>query len=111
MAARVTEPLADAGRQVGSPVRDDVALPPLPLTHVVEDRDAARSLHDPAEAAGGAAKLRKSAGQAALRQRTVLRAVVAIHARGGVARRRFGAARRGRRIVFSTRAARQHFLA
>src|SRR5438876_4462201 len=55
-AARVAVPLTDVGRQVGAPVHDDVPLPPLSLTHVVEDRDAARRLHDPAEAAGGAAK-------------------------------------------------------
>src|SRR2546423_3753085 len=72
MAARVPEPLADVGRQMGASVHDDVALPPLSLTHVVEDRDAARGLHDPAEAAGVAAKHNRAAGQAALRQRTVL---------------------------------------
>src|SRR5215831_3815135 len=68
MAARVTVPLADVGRQVGAAVHDDVALPPLPLAHVVEHRDAARRLHDPAETAGVAAKLRQSACQAALPQ-------------------------------------------
>src|SRR5262245_22756939 len=65
-AAGVTKPLADAGRQMGAPVHDDIALPALPLADVVEDRDAARGLHDPTEAAGGAAKFRQSGGQAAL---------------------------------------------
>src|SRR5262249_37197894 len=51
MAARVAEPLTDAGRQVGAAVHDDVALPPLALIHVVEYRDAARRLHDAAKAA------------------------------------------------------------
>src|SRR5437016_9212579 len=37
-------------------VHDDVALPALALPHVVEDRDAARGLHDPAKTAGVAAK-------------------------------------------------------
>ena len=77
---------ASAGISATS-VRLATALPPLPLTHVVEDRDAARRLHDPAEAAGRASELGQPAGQAALRQRTVLRTIVAIHARGGVARR------------------------
>src|SRR5216683_1334660 len=49
-AARVAIPLADAGRQMGTPVHDDVALPALPLAHVIEHRDAAGRLHDPAEA-------------------------------------------------------------
>src|SRR5258708_35093686 len=96
MAARVAEPLTDGGRQVGAAVHDNVSLPSLPLTHVVEHRDAARRLHDPAETAGGAAKLRQSAGQAALPQRTVLRAIVAIYTCGDVARRSFRAARRCR---------------
>src|ERR1700722_19058056 len=40
VAARIAEPLADPGRQMGAAVHDDVALPALPLAHVVEDRDA-----------------------------------------------------------------------
>src|SRR5580700_4146302 len=56
MAARVAVPLADAGRQMRASIHDDVALPPLALTHVIEDRDTARRLHDPAEAPGRAAK-------------------------------------------------------
>src|SRR6266576_5366205 len=80
-------------------VHDDVALPPLALTHVVEDRDATRRLHDPPEAAVVGSKFGQPAGQAALRQRTVLRTIVAIHARGGVARRKFGKSGRARRIV------------
>jgi hypothetical protein len=57
---------------------------------------------DPAETAGVAAKLRQSACQAALPQRTVLRAVVAIRSPGDVSRRSFRASRRCRRIVFSS---------
>src|SRR5258706_4174419 len=76
-ATRGTEPLTDTGRQMGASVHDYVALPPLSLTHVVEDRDAARRLHDPAETAGGAAKHKRPAGQAALRPRTVLRTIAA----------------------------------
>src|ERR1700720_4707801 len=52
VATRVAIPLTNSGRQVRTSVHDDVALPPLALTHVVEDRDAAGCLHDPAEAAG-----------------------------------------------------------
>src|SRR5215475_2200832 len=36
-AARVAVPLAYVRRQVRAPVHDDVPLPPLPLTDVVED--------------------------------------------------------------------------
>src|SRR6266853_818150 len=98
MAARVAVPLTDTGRQVGAAIHDDIALPPLPLTHVVEDRNAARRLHNPAETAGGAAELRQSAGQAALRQRAVLRTIVAIYPPCAVARRSFRTSRRCRRI-------------
>src|SRR5277367_5011223 len=102
MATRVAKPLADARRQVGASLHDDVALPPLALTHVVEDRDAARRLHDPAEAPGWTSKLGEPARQASLRQRTVLWTIVAIHARGVVTRRKFGKSRRARRIVFAS---------
>src|SRR5438445_12108043 len=50
MAPRVAVPLADAGRQVRASVHDDVPLPPLPLTHVVEHRDRVCCLHNAAEA-------------------------------------------------------------
>jgi len=50
VATRVAIPLADVGRQVRAPVHDDVPLPPLALTQVVEHRDATRCLHDPPEA-------------------------------------------------------------
>src|SRR5438105_6326453 len=81
-------------------VHDDVALPALPLADVVEDRNAARCLHDPPEA--DTAKLGQPAGQTALRQRGVLRTVVTVHARGVVARRKFRESRRLRRIVFAS---------
>src|SRR6266702_7425736 len=100
VATRIAVPLADAGGQVRTPVHDDVALPPLPLTHVVEDRDAAWCLHDSPEA--DVAKLGQPPGQAALRQRGVLRTIVAIHARGVVARREFRESRRLRRIVLAS---------
>src|SRR5215471_14683733 len=103
MAARVTEPLADAGRQVGAPVQDNVALPPLTLIEVVEYRDAARRLHDAAEtAAEEAAKLGQPVVQAAVCQPIVLRTIAAIEAHevaGVVARRRLGESGRQRRIV------------
>src|SRR5262249_17910616 len=94
VAAGVAIPLPDAGRQMRAAVHDDVALPALALPDVVEHRDAALRLHDAAETAGGAAKLRQSAGQASLPQRTVLRTIVAIHSPGDVARRNFRASRR-----------------
>jgi hypothetical protein len=76
---------------VGS-VHDDVALPAL--AHVVENRDAAGSLHDPAEAAGRGAEFRQSAGQAAIRQRAILRIIVPRLCRV-VAARRLGEPWRG----------------
>src|SRR5580704_9857784 len=84
MATRVAIPLAYAGRQMRASIHDDVALPPLALPDVVEDRDAARSLHDAPEAAGRGSELGQSAGQAAIRQLAVLRTIMAIHARGVV---------------------------
>ena len=78
VAARIAIPLADAGRQVWASIHNNVALPTLALTHIVEDRDAAWRLHDAAEAV--ASNARQAAGQAALRQRSLLRTVMAIHA-------------------------------
>src|SRR6266478_8462691 len=106
MAARVAEPLTDARRQVGAPVHDDVALPPLALIHVVEDRDAAGRLHDAAEAAAEeAAELGQPAMQAAVCQPIVLWTIAAIETHkvaGVVARGRLGESRRGRRIVLAS---------
>src|SRR6266478_8114684 len=106
MAARVAEPLTDARRQVGAPVHDDVALPPLALIHVVEDRDAAGRLHDAAEAAAEeAAELGQPAVQAAVCQAIILRTIAAIETHkvaGVVARRRLRESRRGRRIVLAS---------
>ena len=111
MATRVAVPLADAGRQVRASIHDDVALPSLALPDVVEDRDAARSLHDAPETAGRASEFGESAGQAAIRQRAVLRTIMAIHARGVVARRKFGKSRRGRRVIFPAAAGHRLVLA
>src|SRR5215475_2241429 len=103
-AARVAIPLADAAWQVWTSVHDDVALPALPLAHVVKNRDAAGRLHNAAEAAGGGAEFRQSAGQAAIRQRTILRTIVPVHPRRVVARRRLREPWRGRRMIFSAAA-------
>src|SRR5262249_43630920 len=85
VAARVAVPLADRGGQVRAAVHHDVALPALALADVVEHRDATRRLHDAAEAAAiGGAELGQAAGEAAVGQAAVLRAVVAVHARGVV---------------------------
>src|SRR2546428_1172757 len=82
MATRVAKPLADAGRQVRASGHDDVPLPPLALTHVVEHRDAARCLHNSAEApAERGSKLGQSAGQAAVIRPVVLRTIIAIDVR------------------------------
>src|SRR5262249_54377405 len=106
MAARVAVPLADVSRQMGAPVHDDTALPALPLTHVIEHRDAARRLNDPAEApAECSSELGQPARQAALRQTAVLRTVIAVHAHSVVARRKVCASRRGGRIIRPTAAA------
>src|SRR5262249_14525154 len=87
VAARVAVPLADIGRQVRAPVHDDIPLPPLPLAHVVEHRDAAGGLHDLPEApAERGSKFGQAEGQAAISQPSVLWTVIAIDARGAVAR-------------------------
>src|SRR5215470_5302803 len=91
--ARVAVPLAHAGRQMRPPVYDDVALPALTLPDVVKDRDTARSLHDPAEAASCGAELRQPQSQTAIRQGAILRSIMAIDAHGVVARRRLGPSR------------------
>src|SRR5262245_9293355 len=88
-AARVAIPLTDTGRQMRPPVHHDVALPALTLPDVVKHRDAARRLHDAAEAAAiGGAKFGQPEGEAAIRQRAIFRTVMAIDAPGIVARRR-----------------------
>src|ERR1700739_1618395 len=101
VAPRVAVPLADVGRQVWTPVPDEVALPTLTVAHVVENREAAGRLHDPAEAAGRGAKFRESAGQAAIRQRAILRTIMPVHPRRVVAGRRLVEPWRGCRIIFS----------
>src|SRR6267154_1687714 len=103
VATRVAVPLADVGRQVRTSVHDDVPLPPLPLTHVVEHRDAAWCLHNSAEApAVRGSKFGQPSRQTAVRQRAVLRAIMAIHTRRVVARRKLFTQRRARRIVLPT---------
>src|SRR5262249_28839115 len=63
-AARVAKPLPDTGRQVRTSVHDDVALPALTLVHIVENRDAARRLHDATKtAAEQAAELGQTAAE------------------------------------------------
>src|SRR5271169_3449823 len=95
-----------------APIHDNVALPPLALTHVVEDRNAAGGLHDPTEAsAERGAKFGQPGGQATFPQRRVLRTVVTMDARGVVARGKFRASRRRRRIVFPASAGSQIVLA
>src|SRR5260370_16084007 len=49
VATRVAVPLADACRHIVTSVHDNVALPPLALPHIAEDREAPRRLHDPPE--------------------------------------------------------------
>src|SRR5262245_22033289 len=95
-----------------SPVHYNFALLALALTHVVEDRDAAWRLHDAAETpAERGTEFGQPGGQAALSQRHVLRAVVAIDAAGVVARRTLGVTRRRRRIVFAATAGGRPILA
>src|SRR4029453_851476 len=95
----VAVPLADAGRQVRAPVHHDVALPALALPHIIEVRDTARRLHAPAEAAGRGSKLGQPERQAAVRQRAILRTVMAIDADRVVAGGGRGEPRGGRRVI------------
>src|SRR5262245_4991295 len=102
-AARVAEPLANVRRQVRAAVHHDGTLPALSLANVVVHRDAARRLHDPPEAAAAVAgaELGEPDGQAAIRQRAVLGAVMAVHARRVVAGGKLVTPRRGCRIVLA----------
>src|SRR5215467_2405800 len=110
--ARVAIPLADASRQMRAPVHDDVALPTLSLTHVIEHRDAAGRLHDSTKASAECgSKFGQSARQTALRQTAVLRTVIAVHAYGIVARWQIGVPRRGRRVILSAVTSRRFALA
>src|SRR5262249_46090725 len=56
----------------------DLAIPALPGVHVVEDRDLAGTLHNSAETADPAAKVRQGAAQTTLAQATVLRTISAV---------------------------------
>src|SRR5580765_5057208 len=83
-------------------IHDDVALPTLPLADIVEDRNTALCLHDPAKAAAiGGAEFGEPPGQAAIRERAVLRTIVAIDTSGVVAGRRVRAPRRWRGVVLA----------
>src|SRR5262249_54360404 len=102
--ARVAEPLANVGRQVRTAVHDDIALPALALASCVGDGNAAGCLHDPPEAAPtvAGAKLGQTDRQATVSQRAVFRIIMAVHARGVVARRALIPSLSGRcRIVFT----------
>src|SRR5215475_12897034 len=101
--ARVAEPLADVGRQMRAAVHYNAALPALALADVVIHGDAARRLHDPPEAAAAVAgaELGEPDGQAAVRQRAVLGAVMAVHTRCVVTGRKLVTPRRGCRIVLA----------
>src|SRR5581483_1650015 len=105
VATRIAIPLANSRGQVRASVHDDVALPALALADVVEHGDPARGLDDATETAGSAAEFGQSAGQAAVGQCAIFRAVAAIHARGVVARRKLVESRGRNRIVFSASAA------
>src|SRR5258708_1255381 len=63
VATRVAVPLANARRKMGTIVKHNVALPSLALTNVVEDRDAARGLHDATKTADTAAEFGQAEGQ------------------------------------------------
>src|SRR5262249_47601049 len=101
--ARIAKPLADLGWQMRAAVHHDGALPALALADVVVHRDAARRLHDPAEAAAAiaGAELRQPDGQAAVRQRAILGAVMTVDARRIVAGWKLVTPRRGCRIVLA----------
>src|SRR5262245_2239631 len=92
-------------------IHDDVALPSLSLADIVKDRQTARRLDNPPEAAVVRTKFRKPTRQTAFRQRTVLRTFVAVHPRGVVTRGTVGEPRRRRRIVFPAAAGRLFVLA
>src|SRR5262245_61572175 len=93
---------------MGTPIHDDVALPALALADVVEHRDAARRLHDAAEADAIADRAKiaelwhsSPTHQTPHRQGGVLRVVIAIDGRGVVARGRIRIPRRGFWVVLA----------
>src|SRR5690348_14993714 len=102
VAARIAVPLADACGKMWASVHNDVALPALALTDVIKHGDAAGRLHNAAEAAAvGCSEFGQAASEATVRQGAIFRIIVAIHARGIVARRRIRAVHGGRGIIFS----------
>src|SRR5215471_16059758 len=87
---------------MGAPIHDDIALPALTLTDIIEDRDSTWCLYDSAEAIHvRATKFGQSADQAAYAQMSVLRTIEAIDIPAGcvVAGRKFRASRRRYRVV------------
>src|SRR5438128_1341274 len=109
---RVSPPEPDVRGEMRLCGQRNDPLPSLSLTRVVENRDGAGRLHDLAEST----EIGKEAGQTALTERPVLRAVAAVDGAatdsGGrdIRRRHFISPRRWRPVL-SSRAARQFPLA
>src|SRR4051794_10507306 len=97
------------GWQVWPSIHDDVALPALTLTNVVEDRNPGGRLHDAAKttAAVSGAEFRQSDSQTTVRQRAILGAIVAIHAGCVVTNGTFCTPRRRLGVIFAAGAAGQ----
>src|SRR5262249_54978666 len=113
-AARVTPPEADARGKMRRRGDWDNSLPALALPRVIENRQLAAGLHNPAEAA----KVRQRCAQAPLTQAAIFWTVRGTHdaARGSRNRvehviRRYFLAPRGWRTVLPARAGRQLLLA
>src|ERR1043166_7721800 len=97
---------------MGASVHDDVALEPLALTGVVENRDAAGALDNAKEVAperGG--QVWNRSRQAPVSEAAVFRAVVPVHPAGVVARRQIREMGRRRGVVLSAGARRRLVLA
>src|SRR5438093_488044 len=84
-AARIAKALPDMARKMRTAVDRDNALPSLPLSHVIENRDGSWRLHDSTEPT----KIGQHRGHATLRHAAVLGIIDSIDVAGAVTRRNF----------------------
>src|SRR3989442_15998130 len=71
-ATRIPPPLPDVRRQMRPVGHGDNALPPLPLTRIVENRNGPGRLHNLQEKTSGAAKIGQDGRHTTLAQASVL---------------------------------------
>src|SRR5439155_21702751 len=84
-AARIAKALRDRARKMRTACDEDNALPPLALSHVIENRHGSWRLYDPPEAG----EIGQDRGHATLRHAAVLWIIDSIDVAGTVTRRNF----------------------